>query len=109
MCLVLVLYFAMLTMTDGPNSNMHKIRAGGGSNEMGAMGSDDEARVQDIDTNIPLKAIGLKKVKKNQIGIVNDDNEDTLISSQPKLLGSAHAALHDTQNPKASAIAFSTL
>ena len=65
MCLVLVLYFAMLTMTDGPGSNMHKVSARGGRNEMAELGSDDEAKVQGIDTNIPLKAIGLKKVKKN--------------------------------------------
>ena len=41
--------------------------------------------------------------------MIVEDNEDTLISSQPKLLGSSNAALHDTQNPKASAIALSSL
>ena len=85
---------------------MHKVSARGRSNDAG-VGSDDEAKI--TDNNIPLKAIGLHKVKKNQVGFINEDNEDTLISSQPKLFGTTNAALHETQNPKASAIGFSSL
>jgi len=39
---------------------------------------------------------------------VNDENEDTLISSRPKLFGSSNAGGFDTQNPKASVAAFSS-
>ena len=67
MCLILLLYFICLTMTDSGGSDMHKVSARGHL-ELDEIESDSEAKISERDhgsRGIAAKTIGLAKVKKN--------------------------------------------